>query len=199
MRAGDWDYVPDGLAFKREWFYGRTPDVLPFTPTAKVRSWDLAATAATGSNDPDYTVGALVGSDDAGRYAILDIERFRANPGELEAHLRATALRDGIATPIIIEMEPGSSGKIAMTHIINNVLDGYAARAFRPSGSKTERALPIIGIAERGDLWLLDRRWTEPFLEEATAFPQGLHDDQVDAIPQAHAFLSRRRVVKLVQ
>ena len=50
-----------------------------------------------------------------------------------------------------------------------------------------------MGLAaqtERGNVALLRGHWNAPFLDEAYAFPDGAHDDQVDAATGAFNALS---------
>ncbi len=43
-KDGDWEAVPEGLMFKREWFTKHTYDFLPENIVAACSLWDLAAT-----------------------------------------------------------------------------------------------------------------------------------------------------------
>lgn len=155
-----------------------------------VRYWDLAATEQTAkSSDPDYTVGALVGRTPAGRYILADIKRARARPEGVERLLKATAEADGPDVQVYVEQEPGSNSKIAVSHLIRNVLDGYAVRAVTSSKSKIVRADPVSAHAEAGNISIVDGPWVEEFLAEARLFPNATHDDQVDALSGAFAAL----------
>ena len=57
-----------------------------------------------------------------------------------------------------------------------------------PRGGKTARADAIAPLAEAGNIWLPQTRWADDLIEEAAAFPNGTHDDQVDALTQAVAW-----------
>jgi predicted phage terminase large subunit-like protein len=61
--------------------------------------------------------------------------------------------------------------------------------AINPQGGKTARMYAAAGEWQAGD-WHLDRNaaWTGPFVEQITTFPAG-HDDMVDAMTQASAWL----------
>jgi hypothetical protein len=57
-----------------------------------------------------------------------------------------------------------------------------------PEGGKIARANAVSAQAESGNIYLPHpaiRPWADPFIEEATAFPNGRNDDQVDAMTQA--------------
>src|ERR687889_1932377 len=61
-----------------------------------VRAWDLAATAAAGTRDPDWTVGVLLMRTSDKRLIVLDVVRLRGGPEEVERAIAAAAAgRDG--------------------------------------------------------------------------------------------------------
>ncbi len=167
-----------GTMFKRDWF--AVVDALP-TMVSCVRAWDLAATADTGKNDPDYSAGALLGRDASGGIYVLDVKRRRGTPAEIQQLVKVTALADGGATEIWMEEEGGSSGKIAIDHYRRNILPGFNFRSERSTGSKSTRAAPFAAMAEGGAVKLLRGAWNKDFLDEIEIFPAGGHDDQVDA------------------
>ncbi len=189
---GNWDVRPEGRLFQRSWFPPVAPDLVP-DDCGRVRYWDLAATPKTPGSDPDYTAGALVASDANGKYYLCDIARRRASPLEIERFVRATAERDGTDVKIYIEQEPGSAGKSVTDNYRTRVLDGYAVRADRPTGNKIMRAEPVAARAEAGDIHLVHGNWNDAFLDEAEIFPDGAHDDQIDALAGAMNALRSRR------
>jgi predicted phage terminase large subunit-like protein len=191
LRDGNWDIRPDGRLFQRAWF-GTEPRRDVPDDVAMVRFWDLAATPKTPGRDPDYTVGALVARDRDGTYHLIDIVRFRDTPATVERTVRKTAERDGQAVPVHIEQEPGAAGKALMHHYRTSVLDGYTLRAESPSGSKLIRAQPVAAHAEAGYLTIVTGHWNDAFLDEAELFPDGAHDDQIDAVSGAIAALASR-------
>jgi predicted phage terminase large subunit-like protein len=179
---GDWDVHPAGMLFRREWF--QIVDEAPAKGMRVVRFWDLAATESGAKNDPDYTVGMMIGVKD-GVYYVLDVRRARVSPLQVERLITQTAALDGTEIPIVIEEEPGSSGKSLIDHYRRDVLLGYTLRAVRPTGSKVTRAGPVASAAEAGNLKLVRGPWIADLLEELEVFPQGAHDDAVDAMSGA--------------
>lgn len=178
---GNWDIREEGGLFKQEWFTitGNLPSDLKM-----VRYWDLAATAKTKTNDPDWTVGALVGMKD-GRYFIMDIRRMRGTPYEVETLIKNTAELDGISTAIVMEQEPGSSGVNVIDHYARQVLVGMNFRGQRSIGSKRERAFVFSSASEAGNVMLMRAGWNSVFIDECEVFPYGNHDDQIDAVSGA--------------
>jgi predicted phage terminase large subunit-like protein len=57
-----------------------------------------------------------------------------------------------------------------------------------PSGGKIARAAAVSPLIEAGNIYLphpQNAPWVNDFIEECAAFPNGAHDDQVDAMTQA--------------
>jgi predicted phage terminase large subunit-like protein len=57
-----------------------------------------------------------------------------------------------------------------------------------PSGGKIARAAAVSPLIEAGNVYLPHPAyapWVNDFIEECAAFPNGAHDDQVDAMTQA--------------
>jgi predicted phage terminase large subunit-like protein len=192
LLAGDWTVRQGGSIFRREWFTDFA-DVAP-RDLRLVRAWDLAATEAKPGRDPDYTAGVLMGRDTDGMFWICDVRRTRATPQGVERLVCATAELDGPDVQILIEEEPGSAGK-ALSQRYARLLAGFNVRFERPTGDKTTRAMPLSSQVEVGRVTLVRGPWTGPFLDEIEAFPQGSHDDQVDAASMAFAKLAARDVV----
>ena len=178
---GNWEIREEGGMFKRESFQitGNFPEGMK-----TVRYWDLAATPKNRSNDPDYTVGALVGMKD-GRYFVMDIRRMRGTPYEVEKMILQTAQIDGVSTAIIMEQEPGSSGVNVIDHYARTVLQGFIFKGLKSNVSKKDRALVFSSAAEAGNVMLARASWNSPFIDECEVFPYGAHDDQVDAVAGA--------------
>jgi predicted phage terminase large subunit-like protein len=184
---GDWSARHGGSIFQREWF-----EIVEEAPTdaRKVRFWDLAATKPKQGRDPDYTVGALVGEKD-GRYWVMNIVRLRGAPPDVEAAIKQTAMLDGYDVRIYMEQEPGSSGVGQIDHYARQVLKGYSFWGVKTTGPKPQRAAPVSSAAEAGNIKLVNDPWMSAFLDEFEAFPQGMHDDQVDAVSGAFQQLSQ--------
>ncbi len=170
-----------GGMFKRQWFA-----IVDAAPVAAkdARYWDMAATEDSTGADPDWTVGARL-TLQGGVYYITDIRRVRLRPMGVEQLVRQTAELDGLATEIRMEQEPGASGKSVIDHYARTVLLGFAFRGDRVSGAKIERANPLSAAAEAGNVKLVRGTWNKDFLDEIEIFPNGAHDDQVDAVTGA--------------
>lgn len=186
LKEGDWFARPSGKKFKREWF-----EIVTQAPAQirKIRYWDLAATEAKPGKDPDYTCGVLIG-EMVGVFYVVDAKRLRAGPGSVEALIKQTAYIDTLRTPIYMEQEPGSSGVNTIDHYTRSVLIGYDFHGNKTTGSKEIRANPFSSAAEAHNVKLVQGPWIGDFLDEIESFPEGAHDDQVDAASGAFSMLT---------
>lgn len=192
---GDWDVPDDGSMFQRHWLPIIDATDVPKVKRA-VRYWDLAASVPTPSNpDPDYTVGLRLDIDSKGIYYITGIIRRRLHAGQVEQLIAATAEQDGPGVQIMIEQEPGSHSQYFEQHLKNEVLPGYRLSMDRPTGPKEGRAYPVASAAEQGWINLVKGPHTTEFLDELAQFPNGRHDDCVDALSGALRALGRRHPI----
>lgn len=181
---GDWDSRLPGDLFHADWF--GVVDEIP-EGCRWVRFWDLAATEPSDANpDPDWTVGMRIGLHPNGTLFIEDVVRVRRRSADVERLARVAADRDGPGTRVLLEQEPGSSGKTVVDNWIRNVLPDRAVSGRRSSGSKFDRATVASAKAEQGLIKLKRAPWNVAFLDEVTAFSADedayAHDDQVDTL-----------------
>ena len=198
LLEGDWDARPPGDLFRRDWF-----DVVDEIPDdcRWIRFWDLAATEPSDANpDPDWTVGLRLGLHPNGTMYVEHVERLRAMPKGVSEARRAMADRDGQATHIYVEQEPGSSGKTVVHEWVTGLAD-RTVYGYRNTGSKWDRATVVSSKAEHGLIRLKRGAWNTAFLDELEAFTQTddhPHDDQVDALSGAVAVLAAKAGVQSV-
>jgi predicted phage terminase large subunit-like protein len=181
-----------GGMFKREWF--RPIDHLPGEDEKirYVRFWDLAATEADTGTNPDWTAGVKLGRHPNGTYVLADVQHRRASPHQVSELIKLTAEVDGRDLPIHIELEGGGQGKSAIDFYQRLVLPEYAVRGDSTGGkSKVVRADPVSARAEAGHISYLRAPWNHDFFDELESFPNGSHDDMVDALSGAFAALNR--------
>jgi predicted phage terminase large subunit-like protein len=149
----------------------------------RVRMWDLAATEATPENpQPAFTAGVR-GATWGERLLLEDVVRAQLSPGAVEELVVATARRDGRGTEIWMEQEGGSGGKNTIAHYSQMLTRlGFAFYAYRPRGSKEERARPwAAGVYNGLALLPYGAHWRQEYVEEHAGFPLGHWKDQVDA------------------
>lgn len=193
LRKGNWRIrATAGNVFRRDWF-----GIIEAEPSGieTVRYWDRAATEKRkDGHDPDWTVGVKLGRMDDGVYVVSDVVRIRDTPGAVQRAIRNTAQQDGVEVAVGIEQDPGQAGVSEADHLIE-MLDGFDVRRCPVKKAKEERAKPVSAQAEAGRVKLVRGAWNDVFLRELENFPDGPHDDQVDALSGAYGmFTGRRRV-----
>lgn len=177
----------EGALFKTELI-----DVIPTSmPGKSVRAWDLAATKALGTRDPDWTVGAKITRTQEGRFVIDDIVRLRGSPDEVERVIVATASRDGHGVQIRLPQDPGQAGKAQVLYLTRK-LEGYRVASAPVTGDKSTRAAPFASQVNIGNVSMVHSAWNRPLIDEMAGFPSATHDDQVDATSDAFAALIGR-------
>jgi predicted phage terminase large subunit-like protein len=188
---GDWDARPPGELFRREWF-----DIVDAAPDGCrwARHWDLAATEVSQENpDPDWTAGLRLGQGPDGDYYVEDLWHDRQRPRAIEAAMQECAERDGLETTVLVEQEPGASGKAYVDHVQRTVLPAHEVRALSPGTDKVSRARPVSAKAEARMVKVVRGPWNERFFDEVDAFTttgDHPHDDIVDALSGAFGFLA---------
>ena len=154
-----------------------------------VRAWDLAATASTGDNDPDWTVGIKLARDRVGHFIVLDVVRLRGTPHAVQTAIAEAARIDGRAVTIGLPEDPGQAGKHQVLYLTRE-LAGYRIRSSRESGAKITRAGPVASQVEGRNFAIVRGTWNHAFLDELHEFPFGRKDDQVDALSRAFLLLT---------
>lgn len=176
---------PEGGMFKRDaWRFGDPPDA---DPDIAYASWDMTFKDTKGS---DFVVGQVWAKYDARYYLVdqirarMDFVRARDAVVELDQrhpYLVGHLIEDKANGPAII-----SSLREALAGLI----------PVEPDGSKEARAAAVSPLQEAGNLYLPDptrEPWVRHFIQECADFPNGTHDDQVDAMSQALRRLHQMR------
>jgi predicted phage terminase large subunit-like protein len=194
--AGQYQQRPtsrEGGLFRRDWFAGKIIPRAHMPPVIfrRVRAWDFAGTEVKPGASPDWTAGirmARAGTD----YYVEHGERQQTTPGRVRSTVKSYGETDPPGTVIHIPQDPGQAGVDQVESYVQD-LAGWTVKAKRPTGSKTVRASPLATQAEHGHVYLVNSGpiedgldpWIEPFLDELCTFPNGSHDDQVDAAADA--------------
>lgn len=143
---------------------------------SRVRYWDKGATGGDG----DFTAGVKMSKDTKGMYWVEDVKRGQWATDDRDNEIKLTAQLDSQSVEIRGEQEPGSSGKDAALAFVR-MLAGYSVSCAPASGTKEVRADPFSSQVNAGNVRIVRGRWNAAFIEELRQFPQGKHDDQVDA------------------
>ena len=174
---------PAGGLFKRSWW--QTYRELPQLDRI-ITSWDL--TFKDGPNT-DYVVGLVIGQKGATFY-LLDCIRDRLDITETIPAIVNTFNR---YKPVATVVEDKANGP-AVISMLKSKIPGLIA--VNPQGGKFSRAAAISPMIEAGNVYLPERSsWASALIEEAAAFPNAAHDDQVDALSQGLAWLRSRPAI----
>jgi predicted phage terminase large subunit-like protein len=203
-----------GGIFKREWFRywqlrgANLPPVevrlgdgtvklvqpvdVPAGVDEQIQSWDCAFKDLDTS---DFVVGQ-VWARKAGAFLLGDQVRARMNcPATVRAVYTLTQKWPNTLAKLIEDKANGS----AVIQMLTNQVPGLLA--VNPQGGKVARAAAVSPLVEAGNVYLphpLYAPWVNDFIEECIAFPNGAHDDQVDAMTQALLRLSAPRPQQFV-
>lgn len=190
LLGGNWKIRPaSGLYFKRDMF--TIVDTPPCDIVHTVRAWDLAATEKIEGNDPDATCGMKMSLLTDGRFLIHHQAWMQGSPARVERLLQSTAISDSDETIIGLSQDPGQAGKSQFRHLVK-LLAGFVVRKVSErGGDKVMRASAFSAQCEAGNVLLLNGPWIEEYLGELEAFPEGGHDDRVDASSNAFNLLMK--------
>jgi predicted phage terminase large subunit-like protein len=145
----------------------------------QIQSWDCAFKDLDTS---DYVVGQMWAR--LGAHFLLG-DQFRARtdcPGTVKAVREMTARWPGTMAVLIEDKANGSAVIQMLAYEIPGLLP------INPQGGKVARAHAVSPLIEAGNVYLPHpdwQPWVHDFIEECVQFPNGAHDDQVDAMTQA--------------
>lgn len=149
-----------------------------------LQSWDMTFKDTAGT---DYVVGQVWLRRGADCY-LLDQVRDRLSFTATCQAFRALSARWPQALLKLVEDKANGPAVISA---LGRTVAGIVPE--EPHGSKYARASAVSPIVEAGNVWLPASirdgepfaPWADDLIEEAAAFPNGAHDDQVDALSQA--------------
>lgn len=142
-----------------------------------VQSWDLAF---KGSKTSDWVVGQVWAKKGADCFLL---DQVRGRWGFAETCQQIMALTNRWPQAVAKFVEDKANGPAVMDQLRSTV-PGLVP--VNPEGGKEARAAAIQPLVEAGNVHLpLHTPWVDGLIEEAAAFPNAVHDDQVDALTQA--------------
>lgn len=152
------------------------------------RAWDLAATGKDEEGNPDYTAGVLMGVRRNGLCVVLDVINVQYKAADVDRLLKSTAASDrkryGYNYEVHIPQDPGQAGKRQAQYYIK-LFSGYDIRTDTISGSKEVRATPYAAQWQAGNVQIVAGEWNDMYFNQLEMFPEGEHDDMVDASSDA--------------
>lgn len=186
-------YVKGGNLIRTDWWQTFDQQSVPTEWSSIIIGVDTAYTKTSRS---DYSVAVIAGLTANGDMYVLDVVRMRAEMPDFKRRLislnsvwRGRGLRG-----IYIEAGAAASGATLLQELRReSALNAIAYKNGR--ADKITRASSIAPFIEGGRVFIPQSApWLDDFIEECTQFPDGKHDDQVDALVIAIDQLSRQYV-----
>ena len=151
-----------------------------------IQSWDCAFKDTASS---DYVVGQVWGRIGADKY-LLDQVRGRMDcPTTIRAVKRLSEKWPKAVAKLVEDKANGPAVIAMLRHEVEGLI------AVNPEGGKEARAHAVSPQIEAGNVYLPHpdtATWVDGFVEENAVFPNGPHDDQVDATTQALLRFTKR-------
>ncbi|MEU8158029.1 phage terminase large subunit [Micromonospora sp. NPDC048986] len=179
---------PEGGMLKRDWWqFYEQPQWLERPDGSRIAhsfdeiltSWDMTFKDTDGT---DYVCGQVWARRGAHAY-LLD-----------QVHRRMTFVETCQAVRMLAARWPQSAAKLVEDKANGTAVINFLSRTVpglipvEPDGSKSARAAAVSPFIEAGNVFLPAPElapWVDDVIEEAAAFPNGAHDDRVDAMSQA--------------
>lgn len=177
-----------GSMIKKSWLkYFSPKEKIEFSQI--IQSWDTAIKA---KDDSDYSVGITIGINNNGYY-LLDVKRIRAEYPELIIALQNFANKWNPHSILIEDKASGQSLIQSLKPLIRTPII-----AIRPKFDKVTRFAIHTPLFEAGKIFLdHEANWRIELEQELLSFPKSSHDDQVDSISQALAYLENKRSAQI--
>lgn len=164
----------DGNMLKREWwqYYDELPEC---------GDWLMSVDATfKDGDDNDYVAIQVWGKRDANMYLIDRVKKHLDFPSTLREIRRLRGLYPKVKQVLIEDKANGSAAIQVLRREMHGVI------GINPQGGKVSRVNAVSGAIESGNVWLpKNKAWTHEFVDECAAFPNGVHDDEVDCCSQA--------------
>jgi predicted phage terminase large subunit-like protein len=186
----------EGGMFKRHWWGRWTPEGLPPMWEKQVTTWDMRFSDSEESTT-SYVVGQVWGIDGADRYLLGQIRARLSFTDTLKAVIALANWAPAARAKLVEKKANGAA-----------VIDTLKAKVpgligIEPEGGKDVRAAAVEPLVEAGNVHLPQAEFipcpdgyeptaTSEFIDETAVFPNGAHDDQVDAMTQVLNWLANR-------
>lgn len=162
-----------GNLLRREWwkYYEERPEIV---------EWVMSVDAAfKDGDDNDFVAIQVWGKTEENIYLIDAVKKHLDMPSTCREIVRLRAIYPRCKTTLIEDKANGS----AIIQVLRKQMGGIIP--INPQGGKVSRVNAVSGAIESGLVYLPSNKpFTEDFVNECSAFPNGAHDDQVDAMSQ---------------
>lgn len=183
-------YIEGGNLIRTEWWRKYPIDLSPENFVTLVIGVD---TAFKKTETADYSVAVVAGMDKNGDIYLVDIMRGKYDFPELKQRIirlnnvwRGKGLRG-------MYIEDKASGQSLIQEMKRE--SGVSVIPYKVNTDKVARTNTILPLIEGGRVFIPEEApWLDAFIDESVSFPNGNHDDQVDAMTIALDVLSRTAV-----
>lgn len=193
--AGQMQQMPapaEGGMFKRDWFGRFRFRELPEFDQV-VQSWDMRFGDSQKASS-SFVVGQVWGIAGADFYLLAQVRERLSFTETLRAVVAVTTMHPEARAKLVEEKANGAAVIDALKHRIPGMIP------LQTEGGKEVRAAAVQPRVEAGNVRIPDAEYIpapdgfEPtsvgaFLDELAIFPNGAHDDQVDALSQMAAWI----------
>lgn len=174
----------EGNIFKRDYwrFYERLPEGIE----EWICSWDMAV---KDKEVNDYYVGQVWAKKGANLFLVDQYRRKIEFTEGITVFLKQIVDYPKIGAKLIEDKANGSPSIQVLKQKISGI------HPINPHGSKQERARAQAYWVKNGNVYLpqpTSANWVYEFIDEWANFPNGKHDDQVDAGTQAFAYFAEK-------
>ena len=146
-----------------------------------------ADTAQKTAEQNDYSVFQCWGKSESGQAYLLDQLRGKWEAPELLVQARAFWRKHQAVEGLGVLRAFKIEDKVSGTGLIQTMKrEGVPIQAIQRDRDKVTRAMDAAPSIEAGNVFLpRDAAWVSDFLAEASVFPNGAHDDQLDPMMDA--------------
>lgn len=146
-----------------------------------LRGWDLALSTKKAA---DFSAGALCGYSKArDHFYIIDMFHDKlAWPAMKREMVRLALLEKRELNANRLAMEAVVGFQIGYEEVRQELIGEVRVTKRNPASDKLLRAQPWFNKVDAGKVFMVLGKWNRAFLDELTVFPDGDHDDQVDAV-----------------
>jgi predicted phage terminase large subunit-like protein len=167
-----------GGVFKAKWI--RHWGVLPKVFDRVIQSWDFTFKDAAKSDNVSGQVWMKAG----GNFYLLDCDTAKM---DFVSQIRAMRRMSSKWPEAVGKVVEDKANGPAIVSVLGSEIPGIIP--YTPRGSKTARAYAVSPLFEAGNVYLppvdAEHPWVREYIDELLAFPNGEHDDRVDATTQA--------------
>jgi predicted phage terminase large subunit-like protein len=97
---------------------------------------------------------------------------------------------------ILLVENKASGASVAQEIVRQHGRQKWRTLLITPKGDKTGRLLSVEPFFAAGQVWAPDKTWAQDTIDEVSSFPRGAHDDRVDSLAQALAFMRNTGAVR---